>query len=189
MDPGREHQALFPMFSLSPTTRQTTRALQEIQAQRPGLLVVEEEGLSVAHIPTQPTDITDRVSWTVNLSDALDTPSPSPDEMAIQARGRRRVPLTFSPDLTTSPLAARHKELSTTPLARHPGRSHLSSLSQVTKAIRTFLCNIVFIDMFYVHAPSSSYVLWIECVSGITCTPSPASTAHSNLSAQASFTQ
>ena len=105
--------------------------------------MVEDEGLSVAHIPTQPTDITDRVSWTVNLSDALDTPSPSPDEMAIQARGRRRVPLTFSPDLTTSPLAAaRQKELSTTPLARHPGRSHLSSLSQVTKAITAFLGNI-----------------------------------------------
>ena len=143
MDPsGGEHQALFPMFSLSPTTRQTTRALQEIQAQRPGLLVMEEEGLSVTHLPIQPTDITDRVSWTVNLSDALDTPSPSPDEMAIQARGRRRVPLTFSPDLATSPLA-RHKDLpqgqkdlSTTPLARHPGRSHLSSLSQVTKTIR-----------------------------------------------------
>ena len=147
MDPaGVEHQALFPMFSLSPTTRQTTRALQEIQAQRPGLLVVEEEGINVAHIPTQPTDITDRVSWTVNLSDALDTPSPSPDEMAIQARGRRRVPLTFSPDLTTSPLAApRHKDLSTTPLARHPGRSHLSSLSQVTNAIGSLLGNILFI--------------------------------------------
>ena len=143
MDPsGGEHQALFPMFSLSPTTRQTTRALQEIQAQRPGLLMMEEEGLRVTHLPIQPTDITDRVSWTVNLSDALDTPSPSPDEMAIQARGRRRVPLTFSPDLATSPLA-RHKDLSqgqkdlsTTPLARHPGRSHLSSLSQVTKTIR-----------------------------------------------------
>ena len=186
MDPGGEHQALFPMFSLSPTTRQTTRALQEIQAQRPGLLVLEEEGLSVAHIPTQPTDITDRVSWTVNLSDALDTPSPSPDEMAIQARGRRRVPLTFSPDLATSPLAARHKEVSTTPLARHPGRSHLSSLSQVTKTIRSFLGNIVFICfMSMVLLP----VLWIKCVSGITCTTSTASTAHTNLSAQASFTQ
>ena len=53
MDPSLDHQALFPMFSLSPTTRQTTRALQEIQAQRPSLLVVEEEGLSVAQIPTQ----------------------------------------------------------------------------------------------------------------------------------------
>lgn len=103
-------------FSLSPTTRQTTRALQEIQSQRPGLLVMEEHGISLAHIPIQPTDITERVRWSVNLSDALDTPSPSPDEMAILARGRRRIPLTYSPDLCTS-----------TPLARHQARARLGT--------------------------------------------------------------
>ena len=142
MDRSGEQHALFPMFSLSPTTRQTTRALQEIQAQRPGLLVLEEEGVTVAQLPTQPTDITDRVSWTVNLSDALDTPSPSPDEMAIQARGRRKVPLTFSPDLTTSPLA-RHT------LGRQPGRSHLSSLSQVNDVDEHFFDPEATFDLSY----------------------------------------
>ena len=40
-------------------------------------------------------------------------PSPSPDEMVITARGRRALPLTFSPDVHTTPLSQR--------MLRHPG--------------------------------------------------------------------
>jgi len=29
------------------------------------------------------------------------TPSPSPDELIIQQRGRRKIPVTFSPDIDT----------------------------------------------------------------------------------------
>ena len=120
-----EAVSLFPSFSLSPTTRQTTRALQEIQAQRPGLLVLEGEGLAVAPVPVQPTDITDRVRWSVNLATSLDTPSPSPDELAIQARGRRRMPLTYSPDLISSPLS-RHVASPTS--RQQAARARLASL-------------------------------------------------------------
>lgn len=34
-----------------------------------------------------------------NLPTSLMTPSPSPDELIIQQRGRRKIPITFSPDI------------------------------------------------------------------------------------------
>ena len=43
-------------------------------------------------------------------------PSPSPDEMVITARGRRAIPLTFSPDVHTTPLSQRMQRT-------HPGIS------------------------------------------------------------------
>lgn len=33
------------------------------------------------------------------LTPATTTPSPSPDELAIQRRGRRHIPIVFSPDI------------------------------------------------------------------------------------------
>jgi len=73
---------------LSPTTRQSTRALQEIQSQI-GFLTPSGDrgGMNIAG----------------NLISSMNTPTPSPDEMVIQARGRRQVPLTFSPDVSRSP--------------------------------------------------------------------------------------
>ena len=75
--------------------------VQEIQAQRPSLLVVEEAeqvtGLSI------PTDITARLSSTSNTCSSLQA-APSPDEAVIVARGRRSLPLTFSPDVRVSPV-------------------------------------------------------------------------------------
>jgi len=34
-----------------------------------------------------------------NLPTSMMTPSPSPDELIIQQRGRRKIPVTFSPDI------------------------------------------------------------------------------------------
>lgn len=34
-----------------------------------------------------------------NIPTTFLSPSPSPDEMIIRQRGRRRIPLTFSPDI------------------------------------------------------------------------------------------
>jgi len=36
-----------------------------------------------------------------NYPTSLMTPSPSPDELIIQQRGRRKIPVTFSPDIDT----------------------------------------------------------------------------------------
>lgn len=34
-----------------------------------------------------------------NMPTSMMTPSPSPDELIIQQRGRRKIPVTFSPDI------------------------------------------------------------------------------------------
>jgi len=89
---------------LSPTTRQTTRALQEIQSQRASLVdvdVLETPAPSTLH----PMDITDRLSSTSNTCGGQERPSP--DEAVIMARGRRLVPITFSPDIRVSPARTR----------------------------------------------------------------------------------
>jgi len=151
-----EDQTLFRMFNpLSPTTRRTTRALQEIQAQQhPGGLLPIEEEIRINHnnTPEQPVTPTNPTMPTINndlppalrltgqnitpLADANllrlnNTPqhnptntllfvperrrlsgnfddslsqNPSPDEAAIQGRGRRVIPLTFSPDINHTPL-------------------------------------------------------------------------------------
>lgn len=36
-----------------------------------------------------------------NFPTSMMTPSPSPDELVIQQRGRRKIPVTFSPDIDT----------------------------------------------------------------------------------------
>lgn len=147
-----EDQALFRLFNpLSPTTRRTTRVLQEMQAQRGinGLFALDEMRISNSpalttltpttnHIlrPAQNTatpTTTNQVLRTTNntlfqnnpdnninrvanepmiperrrLSGNFDDSfgqNGSPDEMVIQARGRRQVPLTFSPDINHTPL-------------------------------------------------------------------------------------
>ena len=55
-------------------------------------------------------------------------PSPSPDEMVITARGRRALPLTFSPDVHTTPLSQR--------MQRYPGignGGHTKGISQLAR--------------------------------------------------------
>jgi len=143
-----EDQALFRLFNpLSPTTRRTTRVLQEMQAQRGmnGIFAIDE--MRISNSPTnttltqtmnqilRPTNTTATPTTTSQVlrtnalfQNADNTPpqhnSPqiperrrlsgnfddsfgqngSPDEMVIQARGRRQVPLTFSPDINHTPL-------------------------------------------------------------------------------------
>jgi len=147
-----EDQALFRLFNpLSPTTRRTTRVLQEMQAQRGinGIFALDEMRISNSPTlttltpPTQQQQVlrptnntaapttTNQVLRTTNtlfqnnpdninrgnnetliperrrLSGNFDDSfgqNGSPDEMVIQARGRRQVPLTFSPDINHTPL-------------------------------------------------------------------------------------
>ncbi|XP_069698498.1 uncharacterized protein [Periplaneta americana] len=83
-----------------PQNRRTTRsALSEIPT-RLGMLSVSDN--------TRLTPVTALVPnsnpvglWniSVNLPSSYVSPSPSPDEMIIQQRGRRRVPATWSPDI------------------------------------------------------------------------------------------
>jgi len=58
-------------------------------------------------------------------------PSPSPDEMVITARGRRAIPLTFSPDVHNTPLSQRMQR-------PHPGMGngyggHSKGISQLAR--------------------------------------------------------
>jgi len=103
-----EHQQLFRQFNpLSPTTRQTTRALQEIQSQQlTGILVLDDVPITnnQDNNTLNALELADRMRWNVNFDPNLTTPNPSPDEMVIQARGRRQIPLTFSPDINHTPL-------------------------------------------------------------------------------------
>jgi len=147
-----EDQALFRLFNpLSPTTRRTTRVLQEMQAQRGINGIFALDDMRISNSPTlttltppthqqqvlRPTNntaaptTTNQVLRTTNtlfqnnpdninrgnnetliperrrLSGNFDDSfgqNGSPDEMVIQARGRRQVPLTFSPDINHTPL-------------------------------------------------------------------------------------
>lgn len=147
-----EDQALFRLFNpLSPTTRRTTRVLQEMQAQRGinGLFALDDMRISnnptlttltppttqvlrPANNTAAPTNTNQVLRTTYNalfqttpdntanrvnnepliperrrLSGNFDDSygqAGSPDEMVIQARGRRQVPLTFSPDINHTPL-------------------------------------------------------------------------------------
>ena len=121
---------LFPTFNpVSPTTRQTTRALQEIQSQRPNLLIVDgDDDIDITPLPMHPIDITDRMRWTANFDDSMVTPNPSPDEMVIQARGRRQIPLTFSPDINHTPLRQQIQRAKLSALAQSPTRTQPSRL-------------------------------------------------------------
>jgi len=101
---------------LSPTTRRTSRVLQEIEAhgmsleelrisqqQQPAAPVVVRPALATPTITNTNTRLERRRLSGANFDDSFGQ-SGSPDEEVIQARGRRQVPLTFSPDINTTPL-------------------------------------------------------------------------------------
>ena len=99
----------------SPNTRQTARALQEVQARR----------MSDLHSET-PADITARMMFTANTDLSSSAGSVlSQDEEVIKARGRRSVPLIYSPDVICSPVRgkATTKTVSTSRLILPPTRS------------------------------------------------------------------
>jgi len=159
-----DHQALFRLFNpLSPTTRRTTRVLQEMQAQG-GLHGIDLDELRISQqqqslatqTPAQDTAIVLRPATnTVNTAAAAPTNtitalrphildnSPlqlperrrlsgnnfddsfgqreSPDEAVIQARGRRQVPLTFSPDINNTPLRQQMQRAKLAAMSQNPG--------------------------------------------------------------------
>jgi len=138
-----EQQQLFRQYNpLSPTTRQTTRALQEIQAQQITGILVLDDSPPAAQFQTPlhnnhmnhnninnaldagALELADRMRWgNVNFDPNFATPNPSPDEMVIQARGRRQVPLTFSPDINHTPLRQQMQRAKLSSLAtRSPTR-------------------------------------------------------------------
>lgn len=83
--------------------RRTTRsALAEIPT-RLGMLSVSENARLPPVTAIAPNSNTGGL-WNVslNLPSSYVSPSPSPDEMVIQQRGRRRLPATWSPDIEQS---------------------------------------------------------------------------------------
>ena len=120
-----DQQALFRLFNpLSPTTRRTTRVLQEIEAHG---MTLEELRISQT-VQTAPpvvralaTPPQERRRLSGNNFDDSFGQSGSPDEQVIQARGRRQVPLTFSPDINTT---------LSTPLRQQMARAKLAAMSQ-----------------------------------------------------------
>jgi len=130
-----DHQALFRLFNpLSPTTRRTTRVLQEMQAQGglPGILPLDEMRITPPATPANTLQLPtmdntpplphERRRLSNNFDDSAGQAG-SPDEMVIQARGRRQVPLTFSPDINH------------TPLRQQMQRAKLAALSQNSRLI------------------------------------------------------
>ena len=181
-----EEQGLFRIFNpLSPTTRQTTRALQEIQAQRmSGIFAIDEmritHGTNMLTPPAamdnwttalplanannilQPTNQqsiqittnnTNNIMNNINLFNNLfnspeqgvtplgqdqrrraslsgnfdpsDHHDQSPDEAAIQARGRRSIPLTYSPDINHTPLRQQMQRAKLAALAQNGASGRL----------------------------------------------------------------
>jgi hypothetical protein len=75
---------------------------------------VESDADSIATLPRRRstrsalTDVSSRVPLPVtpvlNMLSSVLTPSPSPDELIIQQRGRRKATVTFSPDVKRTPI-------------------------------------------------------------------------------------
>jgi len=166
-----EEQGLFriqPTFNpLSPTTRQMTRTLQEIQAQRlSGIFAIDEMRITPTNMLTPPAAADPRPqpnfdnvlrptnpqtnqinnmnlfnmlnnlnspdNLLTNLAperrrlsgnfDPSDHHDQSPDEAAIQARGRRSIPLTYSPDINHTPLRQQMQRAKLAALSQGNGR-------------------------------------------------------------------
>jgi len=171
-----EEQGLFRIFNpLSPTTRQMTRSLQEIQAQRlSGIFAIDEMRITngATNMLTPPAAANDMRPALTNILQPAATQSnntnniniinninmfnnlfnspertmtpqaperrrlsgnfdhsenntPSPDEAAIQARGRRSIPLTYSPDINHTPLRQQMQRAKLAALSQSNGASRL----------------------------------------------------------------
>ncbi|KAI5707598.1 hypothetical protein M8J76_016450 [Diaphorina citri] len=64
------------------------------------------------------TTITERRHSVTPLFSSYITPSPSPDELVIQQRGRKSLPLVWSPDIDKNKLMRSARKTPTTPLSR-----------------------------------------------------------------------
>ena len=71
-----------------------------------------------------PVDITERIMFTAN-TELSPSPALSQDEEVIKARGRRSVPLIYSPDVTSSPVRTKSssKTVTSSRLLLPPTRS------------------------------------------------------------------
>ncbi|XP_063238271.1 uncharacterized protein LOC134539864 isoform X2 [Bacillus rossius redtenbacheri] len=105
--------------NVNPNRRATRSALAEIPA-RLGSLSVRDNG---ADSPVIAATVTSQTSglWnlSVNVPSAYLSPSPSPDELVIQQRGRRRAPVTWSPDTDDR----KEERGSRTPVKASPSKS------------------------------------------------------------------
>ncbi|XP_025413095.1 uncharacterized protein LOC112685433 [Sipha flava] len=83
-----------PPFNPEPTRMMTRSVLAEIPTRLGRLSMTEPNGLgrNDHHVNIMNTTIS-------NFPTSMMTPSPSPDELIIQQRGRRKIPVTFSPDI------------------------------------------------------------------------------------------
>ncbi|KAK9511788.1 hypothetical protein O3M35_000384 [Rhynocoris fuscipes] len=80
-----------------PPPRRTTRsALVEIPARMGALSVSENRQIGRLHANIM-TNLMVDVNHPNSLPSSFVSPAPSPDELVIQARGRRRIPITWSP--------------------------------------------------------------------------------------------
>ncbi|TRY71795.1 hypothetical protein TCAL_01054 [Tigriopus californicus] len=108
-----------PAMILSPTTRRRQRG----------------RGVVVLDNVTAASNMTNRTAFTPEFLNRFDGASnnlpglmatPSPDELVIQARGRRRFPLTFSPDVYHTPVRQRHRMSSLASASQtNPGMTRL----------------------------------------------------------------
>jgi len=86
-----------PPFNQEPTRMMTRSVLAEIPTRLGRLSMTDPNnglGRTDHHVNIMNTTIS-------NLPTSMMTPSPSPDELIIQQRGRRKIPVTFSPDIDT----------------------------------------------------------------------------------------
>ncbi|XP_050521064.1 uncharacterized protein LOC126894243 [Daktulosphaira vitifoliae] len=83
-----------PPFNPEPTNRIMTRSVLAEIPTRLGRLSMTDpnQGRTDHHVNIMNTTI-------ANMPTSMMTPSPSPDELIIQQRGRRKIPVTFSPDI------------------------------------------------------------------------------------------
>lgn len=92
-----------------PVRRTTRSALVEIPA-RMGALSVSDNRHNVRMNGTAMTNLLVDVS-SPNIPSSFVSPAPSPDEMVIAQRGRRRLPVTWSPDMDARiPMMSPNKE-------------------------------------------------------------------------------
>lgn len=97
-----------PPHDLPTGRRQTRSALSEIPARMGMLTVADEAATAIGDALTPMNARLNFGLWNVNMNlpASYISPSPSPDELIIQQRGRRRVPVTWSPDIDATKQSA-----------------------------------------------------------------------------------
>ncbi|XP_071541448.1 uncharacterized protein [Panulirus ornatus] len=106
-----------------PVAHRTRGALEEIP--RPATITLRQ---------TQTGNLDNGLTWsaTVNLPSSYLSPTPSPDELIIRGRGRRSLPLEWSPIPIESPIKRTEK----TPIKRSPGKGMIVLRSSPRKRLQ-----------------------------------------------------